>query len=183
MHDARFDPSGFFEFRLSDGTVRARTGDRVVILTDAVLASLVGAAARDGDLTPLRRLGELLGEQVLTSLDRPASVLPPEAVLGHVSAVLSLFGWGRIHFERWGSALVVVANGKPEVDDDDLGAAALLGGLFSQVSQKQVACVPTGNSRFIMVDLEVAETVWGWFKEGCDLATIVGRLAAAGASS
>ncbi|MGB5544945.1 MAG: hypothetical protein WCB63_03380 [Polyangiales bacterium] len=176
MHDGRFDPSGFYEFNLSEGMVRTRNGDRVVVLSEDVLSSLVAAAARDGDLTPLRRLGELLGDQVLGSLDRPASVLSAEAVLGHVSAVTSLFGWGRLAFERWGAALVVTLRDKPELDEDELGAAALLGGMFSQISQRQVSCVPTGESKFIMVDFEVAETVWGWFKDGADLPAIIGML-------
>ena len=71
MHDGRFDPSGFYEFNLGGGTVRTRTGERVMVLGEGVLSSLVAAAARDGDLTPLRRLGEMLGEHVLSGLDRP----------------------------------------------------------------------------------------------------------------
>ena len=59
MHDGRFDPSGFYEFNLTGGTVRTRGGERVVMLSEGVLSALVEAAARDGDLTPLRRLGEL----------------------------------------------------------------------------------------------------------------------------
>jgi hypothetical protein len=51
-----------------------------------------------------------------------------------------------------------------------------LGGMFSEISQRQVSCVPTGDSKFIMVDFEVAETVWGWFKDGADLPAIVGML-------
>ena len=62
------------------------------------------------------------------------------------------------------------------VDDEELGAAALLGGLFTRVSGDQVACVPVGRSEFIMVGLEVAETVWGWYKSGLGVAEIVGRL-------
>ena len=182
MHDGRFDPGGFYEFNLSGGTVRTRGGQRVVILSEDVLSSLVAAAARVGDLTPLRRLGELLGEHVLGGLDRPASLLSPEAVLGHVSAVTSLFGWGRLTFERWVSALVVVLRDKPALDEDELGAAALLGGMFSEISQRQVSCVPAGDSKFIMVDFEVAETVWGWYKDGADLPAIVGMLEAKRAS-
>ena len=182
MHDGRFDPGGFYEFLLNEGAVRTRAGERVVVLTENVLSALVAAAARDGDLTPLRRLGEVLGDQVLAGLDRPASLLSPEAVLGHVSAVTSLFGWGRLSFERWGAALIIVALDKPQLDQDDLGAAALLGGMFSQISQRQVSCVPTGGSKFIMVDFEVAETVWGWFKDGADLASMVGMLKATGGS-
>ena len=182
MHDGRFEPSGFYEFNLRGGTVRARGGERVVMLSEGVLSALVEAAARDGDLTPLRRLGELLGEQILGGLDRPASVLSPEAVLGHASAVTGLFGWGRLSFERWGAALVVALHDKPELDEEELGAAALLGGMFSEVSQRQVSCVPTGDSKFIMVDFEVAETVWGWYKDGADLPAIVGMLSTKRAS-
>lgn len=176
MNDGRFDPGGFYEFDLSGGTVQTKTGERVVLLSEGVLSALVAAAARDGDLTPLRRLGELLGQQVLTGLDRPASVLSPEVVLGHVSAVTSLFGWGRVTLERWGDALVIGLHDEPELDEDNLGAAALLGGMFSEISQRQVSCVPTGDTRFIMVDFEIAETVWGWFKDGADLPAIVGML-------
>jgi hypothetical protein len=164
MHDGRFDPSGFYEFNLAGGTARTRAGERVVVLSEAVLSSLVEAAARDGDLTPLRRL------------DRPASVLSAESVLGHASAVTALFGWGRLAFERWGPALVISLRDKPQLDEDELGAAALLGGMFSEISQRQVSCVPVGDSKFIMVDFEVAETVWGWYKDGADLPAIVGML-------
>lgn len=176
MHDGRFDPGGFYEFNLAGGTVRTKNGGRVVVLPDSTLAALIAAAARDGDLTPLRQLGEGLGDLVLEAIDRPATLLTPEAILGHASMATALFGWGRLAFERWGAALVIVVGDLPPVDDEDLGAAALLGGLFSRLSQQQVACVPSGNNRFIMVDLEVAETVWGWFKEGADLPAIVGRL-------
>ena len=177
MHDARLDPGGFYEFNLSGGTVRTCTGDRVVLLSDTVLAALVAAAANEGDLTPLRRLGELLGDQAVRVLVRPATLLSGEAVLGVASGMMALFGWGRLEFERWGDAMVLVAGDLPAVDSEQLGAAALLGGLFSNLSQRQVACVPVGTARFIMVDLEVAETVWGWYKDGADLPQIVGRLA------
>ena len=39
MHDGRFDPSGFYEFNLTGGTVRARSGERVVMLTEGVLSA------------------------------------------------------------------------------------------------------------------------------------------------
>lgn len=180
MHDGRFDPSGFYQFDLSEGTARTRAGERVVVVTEPVMSALVAAAARDGDLTPLRRLGELLGEQVLAALGRPAVSEAPERVLGHVSSVTSLFGWGRLELERWGAALVICVRNKPELDEDELGAAALLGGMFSQISRRPVSCVPVGDSRFIMVDFEVAETVWGWYKDGADLAAMVGMLQSTG---
>ncbi len=182
MHDGRFDPGGFYQFNLSEGTAQTRAGERVVVLSEPVLSALVSAAARDGDLTPLRRLGELLGEQVLEGLGRSAVSESPERVLGHVCAVTSLFGWGRVELERWGAVLVIAVQNKPELDEDELGAAALLGGMFSQISRRPVSCVPVGDSRFMMVDFEIAETVWGWYKDGADLAAMVGMLQSTGVS-
>ena len=40
MHDGRFDPSGFYEFNLTGGTVRTRAGERVVMLSEGVLSAL-----------------------------------------------------------------------------------------------------------------------------------------------
>ncbi len=70
----------------------------------------------------------------------------------------------------------MVTEGLPPVDDEALGAAALLGGIFSRLAGRQVACVPGGDQRFIVVNLDVAEKVWGWFKDGADLPTIVSQL-------
>jgi hypothetical protein len=180
MTEPRFDPGGFYEFDLAKGVVRTAGGSRVLLLSAEAVVPLVAAAVKHGDLTPIRRLGKGLGEHVRTSLDAPVDGLTPETVLGHAAAVVALFGWGRLGMERWGDALVVVLEDVPEIDEHRLGVAALLGGLFSALAGREVACVPTKESRFLMLAPEVAEDVWGWTRAGADLPTVVGRLASGG---
>lgn len=171
----RFDPAGLYELDLAHGTVKTRGGDRVVVLSDTVLGPLVSAAAAAGDLTPVRALGEKLGEAARGSLE-DAAAAGPEAVLGEARAVFGAFGWGRLGLERWGDALVATVDGAPGLDDAGLGLAALLGGLFSALAGREVSCVPASGGRFLLVDPSVAEQVWSWAEGGADVASLVGRL-------
>jgi hypothetical protein len=174
-----FDPGGFFEFDLAGGEVRARSGNRVLVLSDTVVAPLVSAAVHNGDLTAVRRLGRHMGEEVASALGGDPTGAPPETVLGHAATVCSLFGWGRLHLERWGDALLARLERLPELDADHLAIAALLGGLFSALARHEVACVPvTQDGRFLLVDPQIAEQVWNWSRNGDDIPSIVGRLGA-----
>lgn len=175
-----FDPGGFFEFDLARGAVRARGGERVVLLSDAALAPLVATAVKSGDVTAVRKLGKRLGEAAAASLDDPAGD-PPEVVLGRAADVLSLFGWGRLRVERWGDALVARVEDPPTLDDAHLGVAALLGGLFGALADRDVACVPVGSAgTFVLVDPSVAAQVWKWSRAGDAIGAIVARLAPEG---
>lgn len=177
MSEPTFDPGAFFTFDLRGGQVATRGGRRVLVLTDTVLAPLVGAAVANGDLTVVRRLGRHIGEEVRASLGGNADDVPVDVVLGHLGGVLSLFGWGRIHLDRWGDALVARVEHAPVIDAEQLALAALLGGLFSSVTGRDVACVPVGETvEFILVAPGIAETVWGWARTGENIAGIVARL-------
>ncbi len=183
MDEPRFDPSGFFDFDLTAGAVRARGGTRVLVLSDTVVAPLVSAAVASGDLTAMRRLGRHVGEEIRSSLGGSADGLSPETVLGHAASVLGLFGWGKLTLERWGDALVARIVSLPDLDETQLAFAALLGGLFSSLAQRDVACVPLAEAgAFILVDPGVAETVWSWAQSGDDVPSIVSRLAVESAS-
>ncbi|MEC7521884.1 MAG: hypothetical protein VYE22_18515 [Myxococcota bacterium] len=178
MADASFDPGGYFEFDLAKGAVRARGGERVLVLSDDVLAPLISAAVEGGDLTAVRKMGRQLGDAVLGQLGGSAGERPIEEVLGHAAAILSLFGWGRLEMERWGDALVASLEALPALDDDHLGVAALLGGLLSALGGTEVACVPVGRGgRFMVVDPSVAQQIWKWARGGDDVGAIVSRLA------
>ncbi|MEM9192789.1 MAG: hypothetical protein AAGF12_26680 [Myxococcota bacterium] len=177
MAETRFDPGGFYEFNLAHGAVRTKDGSRVIVLTDTVVAPLVSAAVQNGDLKAVRRMGRQLGQLVRDSLGVPATSCSPEQVMGHAASVLALFGWGRLNLERWGDVLVARLMEFPNLDEGDLGVAALLGGLFSELGEREVACVPTSDTQaFILLNPTVAEQVWNWAKEGQDLPSIVGRL-------
>lgn len=178
MAQSAFDPGGFFEFDLAAGAVRARGGERVLVLSDSVLAPLVSAAVRNGDLTAVRKLGRDLGAAASQDMGQP-NAARAEDVLSRAADVLSLFGWGRLRVERWGDALVAHVDGLPTLDDDHLGIAALLGGLFSALADREVACVPVSEGgAFLLVDPAVAQQVWKWSRNGEGVPAIVGRLAA-----
>lgn len=178
MTAPRFDPGGFYQFNLTEGAVQTRDGARVVMLTDAVVAPLVAAAVGNGDLTAVRRMGQQIGDQVRSDLGEALASSAPEAVLTQCSGVLALFGWGKLSAERWGDALVAVMQHAPALDDERLGIAALLGGMLSSLMEREVACVPAGDDRFVIVDPAIAETVWAWSREGASVASIIERLAA-----
>lgn len=179
---ASFDPGGFFEFDLDKGAISSRGGGRVLVMSDGVIAPLVSAAVEAGDLTAVRKLGRQLGEVTAQALDGAATDQGAEEVLGHAAAVLSLFGWGRLEVQRWGDAMVATLRDLPRLDDEHLGMAALLGGVFSSLADREVACVPvTDDGTFLLVDPAVAQQVWKWSRAGEAVAAIVGRLASEGA--
>ena len=173
-----FDPAGFYEFDLAQGSVRSRDGSRVILLSDHALAPLVAAAVASGDLKAVRRLGRALGQLVESSLSGEAREQGPDQVLSHCATVLALFGWGRLRAERWGRALVIHLDHSPTLDEGQLAVAALLGGMLSELGGDEVACVPIGDHGgvFLLLHPGVAEEVWNWSREGSDLAEIVGRL-------
>jgi len=176
MTDTAFDPGGFFEFDLARGAVRARGGERVLMLSDGALAPLVAAAVKGGDLTAVRKLGKHLGEAAASGLASAADS-PPEVVLGRAADVLALFGWGRLTIDRWGDALSARVDDLPALDDSHLGMAALLGGLFSALADRDVACVPvSGDGLFLLVDPSIAQQVWKWSRAGDGVPAIVARL-------
>lgn len=176
----QFDPGSYYQFELSKGEVTSHKGRRMLVLSDSVLKPLVTAAARNGDLTPLRILGREIGEEVLSELD-PKSV-PMEEIVGRLAAAISLCGWGKFGMSRWGDAMVVSLEHSPVLDADSLATAAFLGGCFSAIAAREVACVPLEKgAKYLVVDPTIAESVWGWARAGQPVAEVVGRLS--GASS
>lgn len=175
MESSQFDPSGFYEFDAASGAIKARGGQRVLVLSDALLAPLVAAAASSGDLTPLRTLGNGLAKHAKESLKGDALGGTPEAVFGAASAVMSVFGWGRLEVERWGDALALRVESLPALDERRLAAAALLGGLLSGLSGEEAACVPVGD-QFLVVHPDVADSVWQLARSGGNVASIAASL-------
>jgi hypothetical protein len=174
-----FDPGGFFEFSLASGAARTRDGQRIIIMSDGALANLVAGAVERGDVTAFRQLGKQVGESVSQSLGRPPSQLSPEEVLGAASSALALFGWGKLSLERWGDALVAIVSNMPDLNDSQLGVAALLGGMFSYLMDDDVITLPADQNqlgRFILLSPAVAEQVWEWYTNGDTLESIVRRL-------
>jgi hypothetical protein len=180
MSESQFDPNLFFQFDLAHGEVRARDGARVLVLSQDVLGPLIATAVRSGDLTAVRELGNQLGSYVKGHIGKDIEDSSPAVVLSSVASVMALYGWGRLQIEQWGAALVLQVEELPPLDKDNLAVAALLGGILSTLCSREVACVPVGSeNRYLVVDPNIAERVWAWFKSGDDLATIISKLAVA----
>jgi hypothetical protein len=178
MTEPQFDPNHFFNFDLARGEVRSRDDGRVLIVTESALAALIAIAVRSGDLTAVRELGNQLGKRASEQMGKLADELSPNVVVAHASSVVALYGWGGLRLERWGNAMVVEVEKLPPLDRENLAVAALLGGLFSTLGARDVACVPIeGTHRYVMVDPSIAEQVWGWSKSGDDLPAIIAKLA------
>jgi hypothetical protein len=176
MAQARFDPGGFYQFDLREGSVRTKDGGRVLVLSDTALGPLVSAAAESGAIGALVGLGNELGTLARANLGADPRSASPEEVVAHASAVVSLFGWGKLSFAHWGSALVVAAEGAPELDHTEQALAALLTGLLSALGDQPADCVPVGGGQFVVVAPDVADQVRSWVAGGTDIGGIVGRL-------
>ncbi|MEM9068250.1 MAG: hypothetical protein AAGE52_07075 [Myxococcota bacterium] len=142
----------------------------MVVVTDNLLGALVSSST---DFGALRRLGESLGEEAKRHLS-DVNGAAPEAVLAEAASALGVFGWGKLGFERWGDALVAILESAPQTTPDVM--EAVLGGFFSKIGERDIACVSTGEGRFLLVSPSVAQVVAGWAAAGEGLTTILGKL-------
>jgi hypothetical protein len=180
MDDTRFDPGAFWEFNLATGAMQTREGLRTAALPFDVLAPLVGHAVARGDLALVRRVGACLGAEARASISGDVAALAPEVVLGHAGTITALFGLGRFGLLRYGDALLATLPGSAELGDD--AVAALLAGLLEVLGDAEVACVPAGGGRYLVVAPAVAAAVSGWFAQGADLGAVLDRLVPSEAS-
>ncbi|MDW8246139.1 MAG: hypothetical protein RMJ84_06145 [Sandaracinaceae bacterium] len=174
-----FSPTSYFRAQLKEGKMLTRGERRVLVVSEESMRSLVRLAIKSGDLNAIRRLGRAIGQEVLASLGEDPNQLPPHALVDHFAGLWALFGWGLIEIESWGDALVMRVEGSPSLDENQLGLAALLGGSVSALASLEVAAVPVGSNRFLLLAPEVADTVLEWSKKGYSLPAILDRLAPA----
>jgi hypothetical protein len=173
----RFDAAGYYAFDLSSGEVRTRAGRRMLILDCDAMGPLISTAVKHGDLTAVRLLGHKIGDQIKGACDGGAGDMSPDEVMANASAVIGLLGFGRLSLEAWGPAVVLRLQGAPDMDQERLGLAALLGGMLASVVGQDCGCVPVGSDgHFVVVDPTVAGQVWSWSQEGQPLASVIGRI-------
>lgn len=178
MAQPNFDPGGFYEFDLSRGAVRAKGGERVFVMSNEVVSAVLQALTKQNDLATLQKLGASLAAHASTALAGRVADGTPEEVIGHASAVLGLYGWGKLAAERWGDALVVTLAGMSDIDPKHTASAALLTGLLSKLSGTALECVPVGKEKLIVVHPSIAKDVAAWVNSGSDVAGVASRLVA-----
>ncbi len=175
---ARPDTHARYHLDLQRGVLKSQPLDeRVVTLPVEVLRRVVAMAMQGGDLTVLRVAGKLLAEAAKEGLaEEGAQASPAVLVFAQARQALAYAGWGTLDVERWGNALVVLLRQAPVLDPEQLGIAALLGGLFSTLASRDVACVPMDEHRFLCIDPSLAEAAWSWSKAGRSLYSILSEL-------
>ncbi len=177
MEEPKFDPGGFLEFDMAKGAVRARRGGRVVLLPEGVLKSVVQVAMASGQSSDaFRELGEFVGARVVDSLGAHVSDASPEAVLGHLSATLSLLGLGRAQIETWGDAMVVEVVGAPDLGRTEGVIERVIAGVFGALTGTRVECAATGQNRFLVLHPDALAGVRARIADGASLAELIGTL-------
>lgn len=166
---------GHYQLDVEQGRFEGQGSQRVVAVPAEVLRRIVSVAVQCGDLTSLRYAGHMLAETTSVAGDEALSMGVSE-VLGLARRALALAGWGSLEAERWGKALTLVLRDAPTLDADQLGIAALLGGLFSTLAKRDVACVPMDEERYLCVAPALAEPVWNWSKAGRSLYSVLAEL-------
>jgi len=173
----QFDAAGYYAFDLQSGEVRTRAGRRVLILDCDAMGPLISTAVKHGDLTAVRTLGHKIGDQINGACGGAANGLGSQEVMASASAVVGLLGFGRLSLEAWGPAVVLKLEGAPDMDEERLGLAALLGGMLASIVGQDCGCVPVGgDGHFVVVDPKVAGQIWSWAQDGKPLASVIARI-------
>ncbi|MBX3184694.1 MAG: hypothetical protein KIT72_05185 [Polyangiaceae bacterium] len=180
MVQAKFDPALALKFDLDRGTVSQAGAGARVILPVEVLAKLIEATNAEATRDAGHHLGAELGRRVLTSLGDDASGAAPEAVLEHLGGELALLGFGSLHFERWGQALVfVVQDGALPPAADDFVAAIFDGALlrlFGKNTRAVRLAREDGQARYLISSSSAADRVAGWLSAGVPWGEALTRL-------
>ncbi len=173
MPTSSFDPRDAILFDLKEGAVATRTGTQLVVVSAKAVGAFIAAAGAEGGVGILRTLGDTLGAEALGSLGKDPAEATFSEVFDHVAGWLRVGGWGRLRAETWGDALVV------EFISATVNARAaerLLEGLFSQLTDHEIACAHVEGSRFMVLEPTVAAEVRSRVRAGMRLGEIVAGL-------
>jgi hypothetical protein len=185
---------GPVDFDLSRGRVDRRTAaegkgehdEQVVLVPVASLASLEKIAGLEVTKQFARSIGVSFGRRVAAKLGVDDGVAK-SSLEGFVSALateIAVSGWGVLHMERWGRAMVLVVEHAPTLP---AGAfAALLEGAVEAAAAREVHAVAlagaTGEraegsaARVLIVSAKSAEHARRWLVEGASEADVIRRL-------
>lgn len=163
-----YDAAGFLEFQLSVGAVETRSGERVLVLPDALLRPLFESGEARA------ALATQLAAAVTQAVPDPSGA-SPETLGTALRGVFAVHGLGFPTLERWGSGLVLRWEVRPSCVEDD-AAAAMLTVLFEKVAGADLlVCEPVGDDRFLMIAASHADRVRSLRQEGLGLGAILDR--------
>jgi hypothetical protein len=163
---------------------------RAVLLPEDVLAELVAAAGPAESALAAQALGATMGQRLAERLGGAAAVRAGslEGVISALAAEVSVSGFGAVHLERWGRALVLVVEHAPRVDPDFVVAMlqgaieAAVTSIMTTAAEQQVRCtllaVDDRALRVFVASGRAVERVRTWLAEGTSWGDALARLQA-----
>jgi len=185
---------GPVDFDLSRGRVDRRVGgetkgahdEQVVLIPVSALTGLEKLAGLEVTKQFARSIGVSFGRRVAAKLGSVDGVVKAslEAFVSALAAEIAVSGWGVLHLERWGRAMVLVVEQTPTLP---AGAfAALLEGAVEAAAAREVHGVALagttgerteGNvSRVLITSDKAAQHARRWLVEGASEAEVIRRL-------
>lgn len=172
--------------RRADAEARGGQDNQVVLVPVSALAGLEKMAGVEVTRQLARSIGVSFGSRVATKLGSAEAVAKAslEVFVSALAAEVAVSGWGVLHLERWGRAMVLVVDHAPALPHGVL--AALLEGAVSAAAAREVHAVAlakeTGDSnetkaaRVLIVSAKTAEHARRWLLDGASEAEVMRRL-------
>ena len=182
---------GPVEFDLSRGRVERRASseakgahdEQVVLIPIAALVGLEKAAGHEPTKQFVRSIGVSFGRRAAARLGSADGVAGAslEAFVSTLASEIAVAGWGALHLERWGKAMVLVVEHGPALP---LGLfAALIEGAVEAAAAREVHGVGLGSEqsaegvvRVLVASAKSAEHARRWMLEGASEADVLRRL-------
>jgi hypothetical protein len=182
---------GPVDFDLSRGRVDRRASpeakdghdEQVVLVPVSALAGLEKVVGPEVTKQLARSIGVSLGRRVAAKLGS-ADGVAGASLEGFVSALateVAISGWGALHLERWGRAMVLVVEHASALPT--YGTAALLEGAVEAAAAREVHAVALPSlggegspARVLVASAKTAERVRLWIGEGLSESDVIRRL-------
>lgn len=169
MAGPAFDPNGAVRFDLKNGAAADARGARLMVLPAAALEDIEQEHPEAVEAIG-EALGRACGARVAARLGGESGVRNAtlEIVVSHLAGELAVAGFGSLHLERWGRALVCVVTNPALAGDAFCGA--VLAAAVGAAAGRTLAAAPLGRDggalRFFLGSKATAERVRALVAEG-----------------
>jgi hypothetical protein len=172
--------------RRADAETKVGHDDQVVLVPVTALAGLEKIAGAAVTAQLARSIGVSFGSRVAAKIGSAEAVAKAslEVFVSALAGEVAVSGWGVLHLERWGRAMVLVVDHAPALPYGML--AALLEGAVSAAAAREVHAVAlakgTGDAsearaaRVLIVSARTAEHARRWLLDGASEAEVIRRL-------
>ena len=176
------DVTGSVRFELPEGSVRVR-GEPVVVLPAQALETLLHASPAASRVDMGRDVGYVMGRMIAARLGGSDEVrsAPIEKVVTELATEVAMLGLGLVHFERWGSALVVGISGGPLAKQTEM-LAGLLGGAISSATGAHAAAISLPEGRYFVSNQRACDRMRSLLAGGMAWGDALAHLQQGGAS-